>query len=353
VSQKTVANLGWDKIRLTAPVFAGDTIYAESEVIGKRESGSRPHHGIVTVRTTGEKSRRTAFMTFERSALIPMRGHAVDDGWITRLVFLALAAATSPAQAQAPIVVGAVVSQTGLNADLAADYRKALKLWRPRSTPRAGSSDGRSSCACSTTPRRRRASRSSTAGYRRGARAAPHRAYGSAATRAAAGEAERERRVMVNPAGPARVAQEGAARWVFQTSAPYAAYGAGVLALAREQGFTRLQIFARDEFATREMAEETRLAALALGFAVPEVEPYSLMTVDFAPHVARAAAAQAQAWLAFGEVRDAGRDGEDLQEARLLRRGSSSPARPPSRASCRPSARTPNTRSRWWSTTGA
>ena len=47
VSQKTVANLGWDKVRLTAPVFAGDTIYAESEVIGKRESNSRPGAGIV------------------------------------------------------------------------------------------------------------------------------------------------------------------------------------------------------------------------------------------------------------------------------------------------------------------
>ena len=79
VSQKTVANLGWDKIRLTAPVFAGDTIYAESEVIGKRESGSRKHHGIVTVRTTGKKADGTAFMSFERSMLIPMRGHAVDD----------------------------------------------------------------------------------------------------------------------------------------------------------------------------------------------------------------------------------------------------------------------------------
>ena len=79
VSQKTVANLGWDKIRLSAPVFAGDTIYAESEVIGKRESASRPHHGIVTVRTTGKKADGTVFMTFERSCLIPMRGHAVDD----------------------------------------------------------------------------------------------------------------------------------------------------------------------------------------------------------------------------------------------------------------------------------
>ena len=64
---------------MTAPVFAGDTIYAESEVIGKRESASRPHHGIVTVRTSGKKADGTVFMTFERSALIPMRGHAVDD----------------------------------------------------------------------------------------------------------------------------------------------------------------------------------------------------------------------------------------------------------------------------------
>ena len=79
VSQKTVANLGWDKVRLSAPVFAGDTIYAESEVIGKRESKSRPHHGIVTVRTTGKKADGTVFMTFERSVLIPMQGHAVED----------------------------------------------------------------------------------------------------------------------------------------------------------------------------------------------------------------------------------------------------------------------------------
>jgi acyl dehydratase len=79
VSQKTVANLGWDKIRLTAPVFAGDTLYAESEVIGKRPSGSRPNHGIVTVRTVGKKADGTVVITFERSALIPMRGHAVDD----------------------------------------------------------------------------------------------------------------------------------------------------------------------------------------------------------------------------------------------------------------------------------
>jgi itaconyl-CoA hydratase len=79
LSQKATANLGWDKVRLTAPVFAGDTIYAESEVLNVRESKSRPTQGIVTVRTTGSKADGTVFMTYERSFLVPRRGHAVDD----------------------------------------------------------------------------------------------------------------------------------------------------------------------------------------------------------------------------------------------------------------------------------
>jgi acyl dehydratase len=79
LSQKAVANLGWDKVRLAAPVFVGDTIYAESEVLDVRESGSRPTQGIVTVRTTGKKADGTVFMTYERSFLVPKRGHAVDD----------------------------------------------------------------------------------------------------------------------------------------------------------------------------------------------------------------------------------------------------------------------------------
>ena len=79
LSQKATANLGWDKVRLTAPVFAGDTIYAESEVLAMRESQSRPTEGIVTVRTTGRKADGTVFMTYERVFLVPKRGHAVDD----------------------------------------------------------------------------------------------------------------------------------------------------------------------------------------------------------------------------------------------------------------------------------
>ena len=79
VSQKAIANLGWTDILLTAPVFVGDTIYAESEVLEKRESKSRPTQGIVTVATRGMKADGTLFMSFVRRILIPKRGHAVGD----------------------------------------------------------------------------------------------------------------------------------------------------------------------------------------------------------------------------------------------------------------------------------
>jgi itaconyl-CoA hydratase len=79
VSQKTVANLGWNDVKLTGPVFVGDTIYAESEVLAIRESRSRPHQGIVTVRSRGLNQDGREVISFERTMLIPTRGHAVDD----------------------------------------------------------------------------------------------------------------------------------------------------------------------------------------------------------------------------------------------------------------------------------
>ena len=79
VSQKAIGNLGWTDIRLTAPVFVGDTVYAESEVLEKRESKSRPTQGIVTVRTRGTKADGTEFMRFLRTVLVPKRGHGVED----------------------------------------------------------------------------------------------------------------------------------------------------------------------------------------------------------------------------------------------------------------------------------
>lgn len=79
VSQKTIANLGWQEIKLTAPVFIGDTLYAESEVLEIRESKSRPNQGIVSIRTTGKKQTGETVIDFRRAMLIPKRGHAVDD----------------------------------------------------------------------------------------------------------------------------------------------------------------------------------------------------------------------------------------------------------------------------------
>lgn len=79
ISQKAIGNLGWNDIKLTAPVFVGDTIYAESEVLAKRESASRPGQGLVTVRTIGKKADGTQFMSFERTALIVKRGHGIED----------------------------------------------------------------------------------------------------------------------------------------------------------------------------------------------------------------------------------------------------------------------------------
>jgi len=79
VSQKAIANLGWTDIELTHPVFAGDTLYAESEVLAKRESKSRPDAGIVTVRTTAKNQAGVVVCTFQRTILVQRRGHALED----------------------------------------------------------------------------------------------------------------------------------------------------------------------------------------------------------------------------------------------------------------------------------
>ena len=78
VSAKVVANLGWDKVRATAPVFAGDTLYAESTVLSKRESKSRPTQGIVRVLTRGVNQNGVEVMSFERTMLIYKQGHSPE-----------------------------------------------------------------------------------------------------------------------------------------------------------------------------------------------------------------------------------------------------------------------------------
>ncbi|MBI3977194.1 MAG: MaoC family dehydratase [Chloroflexi bacterium] len=74
VSLNAIANLGWDEIRLPHPVFVGDTLYAESEVLEVRGSKSRPNAGIVTVRTRGLNQHGDVVLQCKRSALIYRRG---------------------------------------------------------------------------------------------------------------------------------------------------------------------------------------------------------------------------------------------------------------------------------------
>ena len=75
LSQNVMANLGWDEVRLPAPVFEGDTIYAKSEVLDKRESKSRPNVGIVRVRTTGFNQDGTTVIEYLRTFMVYRRGH--------------------------------------------------------------------------------------------------------------------------------------------------------------------------------------------------------------------------------------------------------------------------------------
>ena len=70
-----VANLGWDDVKLPHPVFEGDTIYAKSEVLETRESKSRPHVGIVRVKSTGMNQKGDVVIEFRRTFMIWKRGH--------------------------------------------------------------------------------------------------------------------------------------------------------------------------------------------------------------------------------------------------------------------------------------
>jgi itaconyl-CoA hydratase len=74
MSQNAI-NLGWDKVRLPAPVFEGDTLYARSEVLDKRESRSKPSMGIVRFRTTGFNQDGVIVIDFVRTIMVYKAGH--------------------------------------------------------------------------------------------------------------------------------------------------------------------------------------------------------------------------------------------------------------------------------------
>ena len=71
-------NLGWNEVRMPAPVFEGDTIYAQSKVLGKRESKSRPNMGLVEIESAGFKQDGTVVMEFRRTILVYKRGHVPE-----------------------------------------------------------------------------------------------------------------------------------------------------------------------------------------------------------------------------------------------------------------------------------
>ena len=68
--------LGWDEITLPHPVFPGDTLYSESEVVEKRESKSRPTQGIVKVETRGYTQDGDLVISYRRSVMVWKREHA-------------------------------------------------------------------------------------------------------------------------------------------------------------------------------------------------------------------------------------------------------------------------------------
>ena len=68
--------LGWDEIKLPNPLFAGDTLYSESEVLETRESKSKPQWGIVKVRTRGINQDGKVVIDYTRSVMVWKKAHA-------------------------------------------------------------------------------------------------------------------------------------------------------------------------------------------------------------------------------------------------------------------------------------
>jgi len=76
ISMNVIANLGWDEVRLPHPLFIGDTLYADSLVLEKRESKSRPNAGIVKFRTRGINQDGVVVIQFIRTILVYKQGEA-------------------------------------------------------------------------------------------------------------------------------------------------------------------------------------------------------------------------------------------------------------------------------------
>ncbi|HEU4352819.1 MAG TPA: ABC transporter substrate-binding protein [Burkholderiales bacterium] len=198
-----------------------------------------------------------------------------------------------------------MISRTGAHAELAGEYAKGIEAWRDEVNA-SGGLLGRKvelrlfddeSRAVQAGPLYATLIREEKADFLIGP-------YGSAATLVAVPEAERARRVMVNGAGQAPSIHGRAPRYVFQSTPAYSSYGEGILRVTAAAGYRRLFILARDDAGSLEMADATHSDAQKQ-FQPGGVEVYRPGTADFAAQVAKARAAQAEAWIAFGDSRDA------------------------------------------------
>ena len=214
-----------------------------------------------------------------------------------RLVLVWLAGLTVAfAQDGGVLVVGAVISRTGAHADLGAEYERGIEVWRDEVNAAGGLLGRRVELRVLDD-----ASRAANAAALYAQLITEEKVplligpYGSAATLIGAAQAERARRVMINGAGPAAAVHARNPRYLFQSGVPYAAYAREILRVAEEAGYTRIFVVARDEPATREMAEATQRKAAT----------YRPGTLKFDELVEKARAGNAQAWIGFGDVRDA------------------------------------------------
>jgi|1185.fasta_scaffold15575_2 branched-chain amino acid transport system substrate-binding protein len=223
-------------------------------------------------------------------------------GWITS--FVVLWACLGVATAQDAIVVGAVVSESGAHAGAAAEYRQGLLLWQDDTNAAGGLLGRRVELRLKDDGSEAVRAGPAYAELIEGGAQVLIGPYGSAATLTASSEAERGRRVLLNAAGPSSLVHKRAPRYVVQTSPPYVAYGEGVLELARKSGAESLYILGRDDAASREMAEAALALSSDLGFRQVKLAVYSGTTNDFLEQLYEAMRVQADAWIAFGEVRD-------------------------------------------------
>lgn len=86
MSQNAVANLGWTDIKLTKPVYIGDTLYAESICTEARQSRSRPGLGIVSMSTRGLNQNGEVVVTWQRSVMVPKRESGIGQHYFPEAI---------------------------------------------------------------------------------------------------------------------------------------------------------------------------------------------------------------------------------------------------------------------------